>query len=84
MDNALDGRLRRLEAGQVAQGEQLAQLVAGQERLHDAILRMTQLLTAPDPEGEAMSHVLERMTMAIERNTATLEALRRALPTGWR
>jgi hypothetical protein len=39
MDNALDGRLRRLEAGQVAQGEQLAELVAGQERLHDAILR---------------------------------------------
>lgn len=80
MDNELDGRLRRLEAGQGEQGDQLTRLVAGQEELRRAVLSLTQLLTAADPEGQAMHALLKDMTAAIERNTTTLEARRCALP----
>lgn len=74
MDNELDGRLRRLEAGQAGQAEQLSRLVDGQERIHRTLTELARLMTEPDDDA-VLHSVLASLVRAIEANTSTLNDL---------
>jgi len=77
MDNELDGRLRRLEAIQADQAEQLSRLVDGQERIHRTLTELTRLMTEPDGEAPKLQEVLTSLVAAIAANTAALQRLER-------
>jgi hypothetical protein len=74
MDNELDGRLRRLEAIQADQAEQLSRLVDGQERIHRTLTELARLMTEPDDDA-VLHSVLASLVRAIEANTSTLNDL---------
>ncbi len=74
MDNELDGRLRRLEAVQADQAEQLSRLVDGQERIHQTLTELARLMTEPDDDA-VLHSVLASLVRAIEANTSTLNDL---------
>jgi hypothetical protein len=74
MDNELDGRLRRLEAVQADQAEQLSRLVDGQERIHRTLTELARLMTEPDDDA-VLHSVLASLVRAIEANTSTLNDL---------
>jgi hypothetical protein len=74
MDNELDGRLRRLEAGQADQSEQLSRLLDGQERIHRTLTELARLMTEPDDDA-VLHSVLASLVRAIEANTSTLNDL---------
>ncbi len=74
MDNELDGRLRRLEAGQAEQAGQLSRLVDGQERIHRTLTELARLMTEPDDDA-VLHSVLASLVRAIEANTSTLNDL---------
>jgi hypothetical protein len=74
MDNELDGRLRRLEAVQADQAEQLSRLVDGQERIHRTLTELARLMTEPDDDA-ILHSVLASLVRAIEANTSTLNDL---------
>ena len=74
MDNELDGLLRRLEAVQADQAEQLSQLVDGQERIHRTLTELARLMTEPDDDA-VLHSVLASLVRAIEANTSTLNDL---------
>ncbi len=74
MDNELDGRLRRLEAGQADQATQLSRLADGQERIHRTLTELTRLMTEPDDDA-VLHSVLASLVRAIEANTSTLNDL---------
>lgn len=77
MDNELDGRLRRLEAGQADQATQLSRLADGQERIHRTLTELARLMTEPDGEASKLQEVLTSLIEAIAANTATLQRLER-------
>ncbi len=77
MDNELDGRLRRLEAGQAGQAEQLSRLVDGQGRVDRTLTELVRLMTEPDGEAIKLHEVLASLVEAIAANTATLQRLER-------
>ena len=77
MDNELDGRLRRLEAGQAEQAGQLSRLVDGQERVHRTLTELVRQMTEPDGEAIKLHEVLASLVEAIAANTATLRRLQR-------
>jgi hypothetical protein len=79
MDNELDGRLRRLEAGQADQAAQLLQLMGAQERIHQTLGELVQLMTEPDDEAMKLYEVLGSLAKVIAVNTATLRVLQRSL-----
>ncbi len=79
MDNELDGRLRRLETGQADQAEQLSRLVDGQERVHQTLTELVQLMTEPDEEAVKLHEVQASLIKVIAVNTATLRVLQRSL-----
>jgi hypothetical protein len=74
MDNELDGRLRRLEAGQADQATQLSRLADGQERIHRTLTELARLMTEPDDDA-VLHSVLASLVRAIEANTSTLNDL---------
>ncbi len=74
MDNELDGRLRRLEAVQADQAEQLSRLMDGQERIHRTLTELARLMTEPDDDA-VLHSVLASLVRAIEANTSTLNDL---------
>jgi hypothetical protein len=77
MDNELDGRLRRLEAGQADQTAQLSRLADGQERIHRTLTNLARLMTEPDGEAPKLQEVLTSLIAAIAANTAALRQLER-------
>ena len=79
MDNELEGRLRRLETGQADQTEQLRRLVDGQERVHQTLTDLVQLMTEPDEEAVKLHEVLASLVKVIAVNTATLQAWQRSV-----
>jgi hypothetical protein len=74
MDNELDGRLRRLEAGQADHATQLSRLADGQERIHRTLTELARLMTEPDDDA-VLHSVLASLVRAIEANTSTLNDL---------
>ena len=76
MDNELDGRLRRLEAGQADQVERLSRLLDGQERADRTLTELVRLMTEPDGEAIKIHEVLAKLVEAIAVNTAALQRLR--------
>ena len=79
MDNELDGRLRRLEAGQADQAEQLNRLTDGQERVHQTLTELVRLMMEPDEEAGKLHVVLASLVKVIAVNTATLQMIQRSL-----
>ena len=72
MDNELDKRLQRLEAGQM-------ELVAEQGQILELLQEVAGLLRTPDEEGEKLHDVLAQLVMVIGTNTATLQDLKTAI-----
>jgi ABC-type transporter Mla subunit MlaD len=72
MDNELDKRLQRLEAGQM-------ELAAEQGQILELLQEVAGLLRAPDEEGEKLHDVLAQLVMVIGTNTATLQDLKNAI-----
>jgi predicted transcriptional regulator len=72
MDNELDHRLRRLEAGQ-------ERVLSGQAQVLARLAELTALVRQPDEEGEKLHDVLAQMVAILDANTAALRELKRAL-----
>ncbi len=72
MDNELDKRLQRLEAGQM-------ELAAAQGQILELLQEVAGLLRVPDEEGEKLHDVLAQLVMVIGTNTATLQDLKTAI-----
>ena len=72
MDNELDKRLQRLEAGQM-------ELAAAQGQILELLQEVAGLLRVPDEEGEKLHDVLAQLVMVIGTNTATLQDLKNAI-----
>lgn len=51
MDNELDGRLRRLEAGLEGQRTLLEHQAGRQEQIHELVREALAFITQPEPEG---------------------------------
>ena len=79
MDNELDQRLSRLEAGQAKQGEHLMQLLEDQQRMLRALTDLTALMKEPDEDGVKLQDVLTQLATVIGSNTATLASLEKAI-----
>lgn len=85
MDNELDGRLRRLEAGLEQQHELLDRQATQQDRTYRLVLELKQLMTAPEPEGLPLGVLLAQLVDGINNSNAiagqTLTAIETLAPS---
>lgn len=79
MDNELDARLRRLEAGQADQGKHLMRVTDELEHIRRTLSDLVRLMTQPDEDATKLHAVLASLAQAIGDNTATLQELERSL-----
>jgi hypothetical protein len=81
MDNALDGRLRRLEALLAGQREMLDGQAARLEETYGLLRDLVAVLMKPEPEGPALADLLTELIALMQRNNAlvgqTLDTVQR-------